>query len=94
MQVEFGSTPVGEEQVLLDGQDVTRKIRTEEAGAGASRVAAWPAVRAALTDRQQSLRPGPRSGGRRARHGHRHLSGRPLEGFPHGERRRKGPKTP
>src|SRR5262245_18313934 len=45
MQVKFGSRN-GEEQVLLDGQDVTREIRTEQAGAGASRVAAWPAVRA------------------------------------------------
>jgi cytidylate kinase len=41
--------------VTLDGQDVTRRIRTEEVGAGASRVAAWPAVRAALTDRQRAF---------------------------------------
>jgi cytidylate kinase len=54
MKVEFGS--VGrEERVLLDGRDVTGRIRTEQAGAGASRVAAWPAVRAALTDRQRSF---------------------------------------
>ena len=59
MRVEFGSVGSGEEQVLLDGQDVTRKIRTEQAGAGASRVAAWPAVRAALTDRQRSFAQPP-----------------------------------
>src|SRR6187402_3885556 len=34
MKVQFGATPSGEEQVFLDGQDVTRRIRTEEAGAG------------------------------------------------------------
>jgi cytidylate kinase len=54
MQVEFGSS-AGRERVLLDGRDVTSDIRTEEAGAGASRVAAWPAVRAALTDRQRAF---------------------------------------
>ena len=55
MQVEFGSGPGGEERVILNGEEVTRQIRTEEAGAGASRVAAWPAVRVALTDRQRAF---------------------------------------
>jgi CMP/dCMP kinase len=59
MKVQFGSVGAGEEHVILDGQDVTRKIRTEEAGAGASRVAAWPAVRAALTDRQRAFAEPP-----------------------------------
>jgi cytidylate kinase len=59
MRVQFGSVGDGQEQVLLDGQDVTRKIRSEEAGAGASRVAVWPAVRAALTDRQRSFAQAP-----------------------------------
>jgi cytidylate kinase len=59
MRVQFGSVGDGEELVRLDGQDVTRKIRTEEAGAGASRVAAWPAVRTALTDRQRSFAQPP-----------------------------------
>ena len=36
MNVEFGSTADGQERVTLDGEDVTRRIRTEEAGAGAS----------------------------------------------------------
>ncbi len=58
MRVEFGGTG-DEEKVLLDGQDVTRDIRTAEAGVGASRVAAWPAVRAALTDRQRSFAQAP-----------------------------------
>jgi cytidylate kinase len=55
MRVEFAATDSGVEQVLLDARDVTRELRTEEAGAGASRVAAWPAVRAALTDRQRAF---------------------------------------
>ncbi len=59
MRVEFGSVATGEEKVLLDGKDVTNKIRTEQAGAGASRVAAWPAVRTALTDRQRSFAKPP-----------------------------------
>ena len=59
MRVEFGSVGAGEERVLLDGRDVTQKIRTEQAGAGASRVAAWPAVRSALTDRQRSFAQAP-----------------------------------
>ncbi len=63
MRVEFGSSG-GDERVLLDGNDVTQKIRTEKAGAGASRVAAWPAVRAALTDRQRAFATPPRTGGR------------------------------
>src|SRR5687767_1820122 len=52
MRVEFAAAASGEERVMLNGHEVTGKIRTEEAGAGASRVAAWPAVRAALLDRQ------------------------------------------
>jgi CMP/dCMP kinase len=43
-------------RVLLDGADVTDAIRTEEAGNAASKVAAVPAVRAALLDRQQAFR--------------------------------------
>jgi cytidylate kinase len=47
--------PVGFEggRVLLDGEDVSEAIRTEAAGADASRAAAHPAVRAALLDWQR-----------------------------------------
>ncbi|HEY7889353.1 MAG TPA: (d)CMP kinase [Steroidobacteraceae bacterium] len=55
MQVTFGVGPDGSEQVLLEGRDVTQAIRTETAGQGASRVAAWPAVRAALLERQRAF---------------------------------------
>jgi cytidylate kinase len=51
--IRFDSNESGEELVWLDGQDVTRAIRTEEAGSDASKVAALPVVRAALLDRQR-----------------------------------------
>jgi len=44
---------------LLDGKDVTEALRTEEVSAAASRVAARPAVRAALLDRQRGFRRAP-----------------------------------
>ena len=40
LDVRFGSDAQGEEQIWLDCEDVTRAIRTEECGAGASAVAA------------------------------------------------------
>jgi cytidylate kinase len=55
MQVVFGVGADGSEQVLLAGRDVTQAIRTETAGQGASRVAAWPAVRTALLERQRAF---------------------------------------
>ena len=55
MQVVFGVSPDGSEQVLLEGRDVTGAIRTETAGQGASRVAAWPPVRTALLERQRAF---------------------------------------
>ncbi|MCJ8146459.1 (d)CMP kinase [Acinetobacter sp. A3.8] len=42
-------------RVLLDGQDVTAQIRTEEVGAFASQVAAIPALRDALLQRQKDF---------------------------------------
>ena len=55
MQVVFGVGQDDSEQVLLAGRDVTQAIRTETAGQGASRVAAWPAVRTALLERQRAF---------------------------------------
>ncbi|MFM7065332.1 MAG: (d)CMP kinase, partial [Gammaproteobacteria bacterium] len=56
----------GGESILLAGQEVAPAIRTEEAGAAASRVAAWPEVRAALVERQRAfaLPPGLVADGR------------------------------
>ncbi len=47
------------EHVWLDGKDVSDAIRTEAAGAGASRVAVLPAVREALLNRQRRFRVAP-----------------------------------
>ncbi|OAM28392.1 MULTISPECIES: (d)CMP kinase [Eikenella] len=41
--------------VLLDGEDVSAAIRSEEIGMGASQVAALPAVREALLQRQRAF---------------------------------------
>ena len=46
-------------RVLLDGEDVTLAIREEAVSAAASRVAVYPAVRAALVDRQRAFRQPP-----------------------------------
>jgi len=59
MDVVFGATPAGDERILLGGVDVAGAIRTELAGAAASRVAAWPAVRAALVERQRAFAVSP-----------------------------------
>ncbi|HET7757703.1 MAG TPA: (d)CMP kinase [Steroidobacteraceae bacterium] len=59
MDVAFGSRPDGSEEVRLDGRDVTGEIRSETAGAGASRVAAWPPVRSALLARQRAFARAP-----------------------------------
>jgi cytidylate kinase len=53
--IRFGSGLKGEEIVWLGARDVTYEIRTEGAGSDASKVAALPAVRAALLERQRSF---------------------------------------
>lgn len=45
--------------VWLSGRDVSEALRSEEVGVAASQVAARPAVRAALLDRQRGLRRPP-----------------------------------
>jgi cytidylate kinase len=57
--IRFGSDPAGEELVWLDGDEVTRDIRTEMAGNDASKVAALPLVRAALLERQRRFAVAP-----------------------------------
>lgn len=59
MDVRFGVQADGSERVLLDGADVTGAIREEVISLGASRVAAWPPVRAALMDRQRAFAQAP-----------------------------------
>jgi cytidylate kinase len=52
LDAAFGAVQ-DEERIWLAGEDVTLAVRTAAAGMGASRVAAWPAVREALLDRQR-----------------------------------------
>ena len=59
IDMRFGSGEAGEEIVWLGGRDVTRDIRTEEAGNDASKVAAIPEVRAALLERQRRFAASP-----------------------------------
>jgi cytidylate kinase len=59
MDVVFGVDAAGGELVTLAGRDVTAEIRSETAGQGASRVAAWPNVRMALLDRQRAFAAPP-----------------------------------
>jgi cytidylate kinase len=46
-------------QIILSNEVVTDAIRTEECSRGASTVAKWPAVRAALLARQRAFRVAP-----------------------------------
>jgi len=55
MQMSFGVRPDGGELVTLFGRDVTLELRSEIAGQGASRVAAWPEVRSALLGCQRAF---------------------------------------
>jgi cytidylate kinase len=55
MQISFGARADGGELVSLSGRDVTLEVRSELAGQGASRVAAWPEVRTALLGRQRAF---------------------------------------
>ena len=59
LEVQFGSDERGDEQILLDGDDVSFDIRTEEAGTGASRVASQNPVREALLELQRAFRKAP-----------------------------------
>lgn len=60
LDVQFTTdTGRNEARVVLEGEDVTDAIRTEDCGAGASRVAILPGVRAALLDRQHAFREPP-----------------------------------
>lgn len=55
MDVVFTVAPDGSERISLAGNDATARIRSEEAGRGASRVAAWPKVRQELLARQRAF---------------------------------------
>ena len=55
MDVDFRVAPGGGEIICLEGREATAEVRSESAGQGASRVAAWPQVRAALLARQHAF---------------------------------------
>ncbi len=59
LDVSFEVDEAGEQRVVLDGDDVSTAIRTEEAGNAASKVAVLPAVRKALLERQRAFRRAP-----------------------------------
>jgi cytidylate kinase len=60
LKVRFeADEPAAAGRVLLDEREVTRELRTERTGDAASRVAALPAVRAALLGRQRAFRRPP-----------------------------------
>ena len=59
LDVQFSQTGSGDGVIVLEGEDVTSLIRTEEIGRAASQVAALPAVRQALLQRQQAFREAP-----------------------------------
>lgn len=59
MKIGFEIVPDGTARVILDGVDVGDGLRTEEAGAMASKVAAIPELRAALLNKQRAFRQPP-----------------------------------
>ena len=59
MDVRFEALANGHNRVLLEGEDVTQELRTEETGALASNVASIQAVRDALLIRQREFAKAP-----------------------------------
>jgi len=59
LDIRFGSDNGGSERIWLDDEDVTRDVRKESTGAGASTVAAIPLVREALLERQRAFERAP-----------------------------------
>jgi cytidylate kinase len=58
-EIRFRTDGEAEPRVLVDGVDATDELRTETAGAAASAIAAIPAVRQALFDKQRAFRRPP-----------------------------------
>lgn len=59
LDVQFQQGQGGEAVIILEGEDVTTEIRSEEMGKAASVVAVLPAVRTALLQRQHAFRESP-----------------------------------
>ena len=58
LDVDFSFTGA-EVEILLDGNRITARLRSEEAGVFASKIAVLPAVGAALVNRQRAFRKHP-----------------------------------
>ena len=59
LDIRFSTDEAGEEEVWLNGEDVSSQLRTEECGRMASYVAAVPAVRRALLELQKGFLKAP-----------------------------------
>ncbi|MCC5825219.1 (d)CMP kinase [Alkalimonas sp.] len=59
LDVQFDTDEDGDVKIILEGENVSSTIRTEEVGAVASKVAALPRVREALLRRQRAFREAP-----------------------------------
>jgi len=59
LDVQFIAADSEAPKILLEGQEVTETIRTEQVGGDASKIGILPAVRAALLDRQRAFREPP-----------------------------------
>ena len=59
LDVRFAAEQGGEVEIFLENKPVTNKIRTEKSGNAASKVAAVPAVREALLERQRGFLQAP-----------------------------------
>lgn len=59
MDVQFLASERGDPRIIMEGEDVSRDIRTDEMGQGASKVAILPAVREGLLQRQRDFRDTP-----------------------------------
>jgi len=59
LEIKFVGTTEKNEGILVNGANVTRRVRSEEAGGLASQIASAPAVRTALLERQRAFRQMP-----------------------------------
>jgi cytidylate kinase len=59
LRVEFSQDASGQERILMGGEEVTLRVRSEATGEQASRLAAIPEVRAGLLDLQHGFRRSP-----------------------------------
>ena len=59
LNIKFDLHNIDNEKIIVDGEDLTPHLRAETTGALASVIAVYPAVRAALLERQRAFRRSP-----------------------------------